>query len=74
MLALVQAALFASLVHQGADVSVTVHANVHVATISDKLIGAGIEDVNHELIGGLYTQMIWGESFEESGSAVQPGQ
>lgn len=41
MLALVQAALFASLVHQGADVSVTVHANVHVATVSDKLIGAG---------------------------------
>ena len=26
---------------QSSDVSVTVHANVHVASISDKLIGAG---------------------------------
>jgi len=29
------------------------------------LVGAGIEDVNHELYGGLYSQMIFGESFEE---------
>lgn len=29
------------------------------------MTGAGIEDVNHELIGGLSTQLIWGESFEE---------
>lgn len=30
-----------------------------------QLIGAGIEDVNHELYGGLYSQMVYGESFEE---------
>ncbi|CAK9060530.1 unnamed protein product [Durusdinium trenchii] len=30
-----------------------------------RLVGAGIEDVNHELYGGLYSQMLVGESFEE---------
>ena len=29
------------------------------------MIGAGIEDVNHELVGGIYSQLIFGESFEE---------
>ena len=29
------------------------------------MVGAGIEDVNHELVGGIYSQMLWGESFEE---------
>jgi len=32
---------------------------------SGRLVGAGIEDVNNELYGGLYSQMISGESFEE---------
>ena len=34
--------------------------------ISDYMVGAGIEDVNHELVGGIYSQMLWGESFEEA--------
>jgi alpha-L-arabinofuranosidase len=29
------------------------------------MYGSGIEDVNHEVYGGLYAQMIFGESFEE---------
>lgn len=33
--------------------------------ISPWLTGACIEDVNHEMYGGLYSQMIFGESFEE---------
>eukprot|EP00933_Yihiella_yeosuensis_P007713 TRINITY_DN11286_c1_g1_i1.p1 TRINITY_DN11286_c1_g1~~TRINITY_DN11286_c1_g1_i1.p1 ORF type:complete len:726 (-),score=94.82 TRINITY_DN11286_c1_g1_i1:113-2164(-) len=32
---------------------------------STHLIGFGIEDVNHELYGGLYSQMVYGEDFEE---------
>ncbi len=34
--------------------------------ISPLLNGACIEDVNHEIYGGLYSQMIFGESFQES--------
>jgi len=32
---------------------------------SPTLLGFGIEDVNHELYGGLYSQMVYGEDFEE---------
>ncbi|HPO12895.1 MAG TPA: alpha-L-arabinofuranosidase C-terminal domain-containing protein [Candidatus Hydrogenedentes bacterium] len=34
-------------------------------TLSRFLTGACIEDVNHEIYGGLYTQMIFGEHFQE---------
>ncbi len=34
--------------------------------ISRYLTGACIEDVNHEIYGGIYSQMIFGESFEEA--------
>ena len=33
----------------------------------------GIEDVNHELIGGISTQLLWGESFEEPASNSSRG-
>ncbi len=33
--------------------------------VSPLLYGACIEDVNHEIYGGLYSQMIFGESFQE---------
>jgi hypothetical protein len=33
--------------------------------VSRYLTGAGIEDVNHEIYGGLYSQMLFGESFQE---------
>merc|ERR1719487_3186989 len=36
-----------------------------VARSSSALSGIGIEDANHQLYGGLYAQMIFGESFEE---------
>jgi alpha-L-arabinofuranosidase len=40
--------------------------------VSRYLTGACIEDVNHEIYGGLYSQMIFGESFQEpAGSPVK---
>ncbi len=33
--------------------------------ILDTLLGACLEDVNHELYGGIWSQMIFGEAFEE---------
>ncbi|MFT3789403.1 MAG: DUF1080 domain-containing protein [Tepidisphaeraceae bacterium] len=45
--------------------TITVHADQTVETVSLFLVGACIEDVNHEIYGGLYSQMIFGESFQE---------
>jgi hypothetical protein len=39
--------------------------------VSRYLTGACIEDVNHEIYGGIYSQMIFGESFQEP-SALPP--
>ena len=36
--------------------------------MSRYLTGACIEDVNHEIYGGLYSQMLFGESFQEASS------
>ena len=50
----------------GASATIVVHADtVLVPDLSDALVGNGIEDVNHELVGGIYTSMLFGESFEE---------
>jgi alpha-L-arabinofuranosidase len=37
-----------------------------LGNISPYLTGACIEDVNHEIYGGIFDQMIFGESFEEA--------
>jgi hypothetical protein len=37
--------------------------------VSRWLTGACIEDVNHEIYGGIYSQMIFGESFQEPSTA-----
>ena len=40
--------------------------------ITQAMYGSCIEDVNHEIYGGLYAQRIFGESFEEPGQVVGP--
>src|ERR1017187_4080965 len=45
---------------------VRVHADEPAHRISRYLTGACIEDVNHEIYGGVYSQMIFGESFQEA--------
>src|ERR1019366_4348999 len=45
--------------------SISVNASQVLHTNSLYLTGACIEDVNHEIYGGLYSQMIFGESFQE---------
>jgi len=47
------------------DVTVKVEADHVIGPVSRLLTGACIEDVNHEIYGGLYSQMIFGESFQE---------
>lgn len=47
------------------DVTIEVHADRTVGTASRYLTGACLEDVNHEVYGGIYSQMLYGESFQE---------
>ena len=50
---------------QGEEVLVKVDAGKVEQNITPYLYGSCIEDVNHEMYGGLYDQKIFGESFEE---------
>ena len=50
------------------EATITIHADQVLHTNSLYLTGACIEDVNHEIYGGLYSQMIFGESFQEPAS------
>jgi hypothetical protein len=47
------------------EAQVVVHADQVSHRVSRYLTGACIEDVNHEIYGGIYSQMIFGESFQE---------
>lgn len=53
-------------------VSIRVDATKVQGPVSRYLTGACIEDVNHEIYGGIYSQMIFGESFQEPGASVAP--
>jgi len=44
---------------------VIVHTDSVIKKISPLLTGACMEDVNHEIYGGIYSQLIFGESFQE---------
>src|SRR5580658_2604794 len=44
---------------------IQIHADHVAGSVSPLLTGACIEDVNHEVYGGIYSQMIFGESFQE---------
>jgi hypothetical protein len=51
----------------------TVHDVAITNPISRFMTGACLEDVNHEVYGGIYSQMIFGESFQESAMAKIKG-
>jgi hypothetical protein len=66
LLSTIIATLLVSSPGQPADETVfEINAKQVVHRISPLLQGACIEDVNHEIYGGLYSQMIFGESFQE---------
>jgi len=52
-------------VGQTPEATITVDADQVLHPVSRYLTGACIEDVNHEVYGGIYSQMIFGESFGE---------
>jgi Domain of Unknown Function (DUF1080)/Alpha-L-arabinofuranosidase C-terminal domain len=47
------------------EATITIHADKVLHPVSRYLTGACLEDVNHEVYGGLYSQLIYGESFQE---------
>ena len=49
----------------GEDARIRVRADRPGREVSRYMTGACIEDVNHEIYGGLYSQMVFGESFQE---------
>ena len=49
---------------------IIVRANKINNKVSPYTTGACLEDVNHEVYGGIYSQMIFGESFEEPGPII----
>lgn len=48
-----------------APVAIHIDPSRELGRLSPHLTAACIEDVNHEIYGGLYSQMIFGESFQE---------
>ncbi|MDB5321769.1 MAG: putative alpha-L-arabinofuranosidase [Phycisphaerales bacterium] len=53
----------------GQEASIRVDTRAAGKPVSRLLAGACIEDVNHEIYGGIYSQMIFGESFQEPPTA-----
>lgn len=51
-----------------AQTTISVDVSKEAGRIPSLIYGAGAEDVNHEIYGGLYDQRIFGESFEKPSS------
>jgi len=52
--------------------TIRIHPAEVVSHVTRHMTGACLEDVNHEVYGGLYSQMIFGESFQEPTPAAAP--
>ncbi len=59
------AAVASLAVVQAQDATITIHADQVLHRVSRYLTSACIEDVNHEVYGGIDSQMVFGESFAE---------
>ncbi len=66
------AAFFSARLFTGwaAEANIEIQAGQSAGPVSRYLTGACLEDVNHEIYGGLYSQMIFGESFQEPPARV----
>src|SRR5947209_4780120 len=54
------------------EARIDVHAREVIGHVTPWTTGACIEDVNHEVYGGIYSQMIFGESFQEPAPSPAP--
>jgi hypothetical protein len=65
MRGLVLVAVLSTGVASAQQATITVQTDGPTRPVSRYLTGACIEDVNHEIYGGIYSQMVFGESFQE---------
>ncbi|HEY1790177.1 MAG TPA: family 16 glycoside hydrolase, partial [Verrucomicrobiae bacterium] len=72
LLALASALIASSASASAQTAQIDVNAAQVLHPVSPYLTGACLEDVNHEVYGGIYSQMIFGESFQEPGAATTP--
>lgn len=49
----------------GQQATIRVDATSVLHQVNPRYIGVNLEDLNHECYGGLYSQLIHGESFQE---------
>ena len=68
--AFLSASFALAIVARGDEARIDIQADQTVGRVSPYLTGACIEDVNHEIYGGIYSQMIFGESFQEPGPEI----
>lgn len=61
-----------STVANAQQATIAVDAKQLLHKVSPFLTGSCIEDVNHEIYGGIYSQMIFGESFQEPAPSIPP--
>ena len=47
------------------EATIRIHPGEVISHVTRYMTGACLEDVNHEVYGGIYSQMIFGESFQE---------
>ena len=57
--------LFSEPISFAQEITINVRGDQVLHKVSRYLTGACIEDVNHEIYGGIFSQMIFGESFQE---------
>jgi hypothetical protein len=55
------------------DAAITVDPTHVLAPLSPYMTGVCMEDVNHEIYGGIYSQMVFGESFQEPEATAGSG-
>ena len=63
--------VFSTHTRSGQEAHITVDAGRVINRVTPWMYGSCIEDVNHEIYGGLYDQKIFGESFEEPPPAAK---
>lgn len=73
LLALAPSCVLLASTARSQEAVIRVDAKRVLGPVSRYLTGACIEDVNHEIYGGIYSQMVFGESFQEP-SAESPVQ
>jgi hypothetical protein len=69
--ALILLTFLATTLAHAAEPTIHIDAAHELHRVSPLLTGACIEDVNHEIYGGLYSQMLFGESFQEPAPVPQ---